>query len=424
MTEDMAGKAYRLRKTCRLCNAAQLIKVVELPLTVPGEHLKSSIEEADPEAIPIDFYQCERCGHVQIIHIPPLENLFNKDYTFMPGRNPDLIAHFKRTIDYFADNFANHVSFAFELGSNDGVFLDELRKKTGCRVLGMDPALAPAKVAEERGVETLLEFFDATQAARVVEDYGQPDLVVANNVFAHNDDLRDMISGIASMLKPGGYFMFEASWLKAVVEKCLIGTIIHEHLSVHSLTSLAPCLASFGLQLVGARCVDDIQGGAIVGIACKTDDTGCPDVIQSLMKEERDAQVTTTAGLKSFNDRLAEKVARLNDDLQTCIGDASVIGYGAARSAPFIIDVLGMAERISCVIDDNPVKKHKFMPITNIPVVGSDEVRVEEGEQAFLILGWAQTERIADKLRKQYRHGYLITVYPDFEVIRFDEGAD
>ena len=418
------NEAYQLRTACRLCLSKALIKVVDLPPAIPGEHLKASPKEPDPTPIPIDLYQCADCGHVQILHVPPLEMLFNREYTFMPGNNPDLVAHFRATIDYFAETFTKTPGFAFELGSNDGVFLDELRRKTGCRVLGMDPALAPAAKAEERGVETLLEFFCEEQAERILKQYGQPDLVVANNVFAHNDDLRGMISGIAKLLKPGGYFMFEASWLKAVVEKYLIGTIIHEHLSVHSLTSLKPCLAEFGLQLVGVRQVDEIQGGAIIGVAQKTDSVETPAAVLRAMEAEKAARITTPDGLADFKAGLDQRVRHLHAEIEGCLGDRKIVGYGAARSAPFIIDVLHMADRLSCVVDDNPVKKGKFLPRTNIPIVGSREVVSAEDQRfGFLVLGWAQTRRIVEKLRNQYGCGYAITIYPDFSVVDLSKGT-
>ena len=81
------------------------------------------------------------------------------------------------------------------------------------------------------------------------------------------DNLRDVLYSIEFMLKEDGYFMFEISYLKDVVEKYLIGTILHEHLSVHSIYSLVPFLNEFGLQLIGVRHVSDVQGGAIVGVA-------------------------------------------------------------------------------------------------------------------------------------------------------------
>ena len=64
--------------------------------------------------------------------------------------------------------------------------------------------------------------------------------MVANNVFAHCDNLSDMLKGIENILDDKGYFVFEASNLLDVLKKKLIGTIIHEHLSVHSITSLVP----------------------------------------------------------------------------------------------------------------------------------------------------------------------------------------
>ncbi len=418
---SMTQEPFHLRTACRLCLSKNLVRVVEFPPAIPGEHLKPAPSDPDPIAIPIDFYQCQQCGHVQILHVPPLEELFNREYSFMPGNNPDLVAHFRKTIEYFTQTFTNQVRFAFELGSNDGVFLDELRKITGCRVLGMDPALPPAKEAEKRGVETLLEFFNREQAACVIEKYGHPDVVIANNVFAHNDDLRGMIQGIAELLPAGGYFLFEASWLKAVVEKQLIGTILHEHLSVHSLASLKPCLSAFGLQLIGAKLVDTIQGGVIIGVAQKSAPQETPEVVARIIAEEVAAGINHADGLKLFKIALDQNVARLQQTVQKQFGDQKLYGYGAARSAPFIIDVLGLSKQLAFIVDDNPAKKGKFMPVTNLPIVGSQAIDPHGQPPVFLILGWAQTARIIGKLSKIYSNGYAVTIFPRFEVVPLSE---
>jgi len=131
------GQGFKVRSICRLCCNSTLKKIVDLPLTVPGEQLKKTIEEIDPEIIPIDLYQCGKCGHVQLVHVTPPESLFGSDYTFMPSDNPVLVEHFKKSIDYFCSEFMNNLDFAFEIGSNDGLFLNQLRKVTGCKVLGM-----------------------------------------------------------------------------------------------------------------------------------------------------------------------------------------------------------------------------------------------------------------------------------------------
>jgi|TARA_Y100000310_G_scaffold81608_1_gene78142 SAM-dependent methyltransferase len=408
------------RNNCRLCASVQLERVVEFPPTVAGEHLLKTPDEKQPELINIDLWQCQDCSHVQLLTIPNPKDLFNEHYTFMPGDNPKMINHFSTSIDFFLKKFNPSLSFAFEIGSNDGLYLDLLRERTGCSILGFDPALSAVKVAGAKGIDTIHGFFSAGSDELVLRDHKQPELIVANNVFAHIDDLRGVTKSISNLLKEDGYFMFEISYLKDVVEKYLIGTILHEHLSVHSIYSLVPFLNEFGLQLVALKHVDDVQGGAIVGIAKKTAKTIGNENINEVIDSEHKAGITSIDGMRQFNRRLKSKLSTFKKEILSSFAGKEIICFGAARSAPFIFQLLEIGDKMSFAIDDNPMKMGKFLPISNIPIYDSKYLKkfTHNSELSFLIAGWAQTERILKYLRSQFS-GHAACIYPNFEIVEF-----
>ena len=86
-------------------------------------------------------------------------------------------------------------SLVLEIASNDGYLLQHF-VQLGIPCLGVDPAANVAEAAETRGVPTLVEFFDAALAARLVEEGRRPNLVVANNVLAQVPELNDFVAGI------------------------------------------------------------------------------------------------------------------------------------------------------------------------------------------------------------------------------------
>ena len=161
------------------------------------------------------------------------------------------------------------MKFAFEIGSNDGLFLGEIKKITKCNVLGIDPSDEPVLIARKNNIPTIKDYFSYKIGKKILKKFDKPDLVIANNVFAHIDDMNSMVKGISNMLNYGGYFMFEISYLLDIVKKYLVGTIIHEHLSYHSLFSLVPFLKKYNLNLIDYRYVSNVQGGVIVGVAKK-----------------------------------------------------------------------------------------------------------------------------------------------------------
>ena len=254
------------RTKCRLCEFDQLVLAVKLPLTTIADHYRATGEKQMP-LYPLDIYRCEVCGHIQLLDILPPAVLFDAEFTYMPSKNPALIEHFKMYADLVASLLDDHsASVCLDIGSNDGLFLQTLKTRFGSEILGIDPAHAPAEHARSQGVETWEEFFTADSVKRIKERFKKIDVISANNVFAHNDDLISFATNVASLMHDGSVFSFEFSYLVDVVEKGLIGTVFHEHVSTHSLLSLIPFLKRCGLDLVDIKRIDT-QGGAAIGFA-------------------------------------------------------------------------------------------------------------------------------------------------------------
>jgi len=262
-----------------------------------------------------------------------------------------------------------------------------------------------------------LDYFELSKVDNLVNKYGQPDMVVANNVFAHMDDIRGVLKGIQLILKKDGYFLFEVSYLKDVVDKYLIGTIIHEHLSIHSVYSLIPFLNEFGLNLVDARHIDNIQGGSIVGIAKKIDDVQLSESVEKIVKNEKKSGILTIDGMREFNTKLHQKMELFKGKINSVILNNRVIGFGASRSAPLIIDILGLKDKIEYVIDNSPQKIGKYLPIGNIPIININDHDKFKENYVYVILGWAQTKRIVSKIKLIGNPCYIVTIFPNYEII-------
>lgn len=405
------------RNNCRLCLSNKIEEVVDLPDTIPGEHLKVSINEPDPELLEISLFQCNDCGHVQINSIPDPKSLFNEHYSFMPSKNPEIIKHFGTTIDYILAHHIKDLKFAFEFGSNDGLFLDLIRQKTNAKVLGMDPSLPPVIEARKRDIETIHDFFGKGCDEQVLSNYGIPDLIIANNVFAHIDDLRGILHTVSNLIKEEGFFVFEVSYLLDIVNRYLIGTIIHEHLSHHSVHSLIPFLQLEGFQLVDVLNVSKIQGGAIVCIAKKTSSAKIYPSVNKNLELELSAGINNSRGMKNFDSRLKNNLRNFKTQLEEFCSNEKLFAYGAARSAPFIMQLLEIDNVVEFCIDDHPQKQGKFLPLSNAEITDSTILKDSKKMKdcCFLITGWAQSERIKANLAE---HSFYKTasICPNFSM--------
>src|SRR5258708_18104603 len=148
-----------------------------------------------------------------------------------------------------------------ELGSNEGCVLQYFVEK-GIPVLGVEPAVNVAKVAERQGVRTLVKFFGCQTAQQMVADGQAADLIIGNNVLAQVPDLNDFVGGIQILLKSGGVATLEFPHLERLMAENQYDTIYHEHFSYFSLITVEKIFAAHRLVLFD---VDEIptHGGSI-----------------------------------------------------------------------------------------------------------------------------------------------------------------
>ena len=404
------------RTNCRLCESLHLQLSVKLPLTTIADHYREHGAK-QMSLYPLDLYRCDDCGHIQLLDILPPEVLFDAGFTYMPSKNPALIEHFKMYADLVSRYLPDGRSkVCVDIGSNDGLFLQILEERLGSKVLGIDPAHAPAEYAKSQGVETWEEFFSADTVDRIRKRFKTVDVLSANNVFAHNDDLLGFAKNVASLMHNGSVFSFEFSYLVDVVEKGLIGTVFHEHVSTHSLLSLIPFLNRCGLELVDIKRIDT-QGGAAIGFAkLITANAEVSDVVTQLVAYEREIGLDSDKAINKFRDRIDVDRATVAALLKPFAGKV-IAGFGAARSANLLIDFFGLGHYLNFVVDDSPQKCGKWLNMFDVPIMPTSSL-TEKSPELVICLAWIHTEKITDRIKQMFKENVrVLQLYPEIKLV-------
>ena len=77
-----------------------------------------------------------------------------KDYYYLSSVNDKLVNHFKKLAYKIRKS-----KFVIDIGSNDGILLKPL-KDMGVKCLGIDPSINVGKIANKKGLNTIIGFFD------------------------------------------------------------------------------------------------------------------------------------------------------------------------------------------------------------------------------------------------------------------------
>jgi hypothetical protein len=286
-----------------------------------------------------------------------------------------------------------------ELASNDGYLLQHFVDKR-VPTLGVDPAENVAAAARERGIETVVDFFDSRLARRLVAEYGAADLVVANNVLAQVPGLNDFVAGIEQVLAPHGVVTIEVPHVVRLVDGLQFDTIYHEHYSYFSMTTLVTLLDAHGLEIFDVEELPS-HGGSLRIYGKRAGDTLYPTgaAVETILAREHDGGYDSLAGYRDFGERAAETKWSLLELLIALRRDGKrIAGYGAPGKGNTLLNYCGIrTDLLEFTVDRNPYKQGKFLPGTQIPIYAPDRISQERPDYV-LILPWNLEREITEQL--------------------------
>ena len=410
---------FTKRDNCRLCSSKSFYSVLKLESTPPANNfVREEDLNKEQKKFPLELYFCQDCSHLQLPYVVNPNFLFD-DYVYVSGTSPVFIKHFGDYANSLIHNYTpSRNNIIIDIGSNDGTFLKFFKDK-GYEVLGIDPAIEISKKANEKGIKTINSFFDHKLAKQLNLNYPKASIISANNVFAHADDLAEILKGVREILSNDGIFVFEVSYLLDVFEKNLFDTIYHEHLSYHSVKPLEKFFKNNNMQLIDVQRIST-HGGSIRGIAqLKEGVRKVGSSVGEIISMEEEKQIDKISTFRDF----AENINKLKEELTTTLlnlkkKNKKIAGFGAPAKATTLMYQFDLNKNIiDFIIDDNPLKQNTFTPGLHVPVLSSDALEYQKPDY-LLILAWNFADSIIEK-NKDYLNsgGHFIIPLPEIKII-------
>jgi len=410
---------YKKRSDCRLCGGKSMELVVPLGKSPVSEKYltKNNMKEKTIE-VPLDLYYCNDCSHVQLLDVVEPEYLWS-DYTFKTANNPKLIEHFNdlsKRILFFSD--LKKEGLVIDVGSNDGTLLRSFIELGYENVLGIEPSSEISKLAIDSGIRTMSRFFNEEVAEDILKQYGEASIITANNVFAHIDDLGGIASAIMKLLNKGGVFIFEVSYLLDVVNKMLIGTVFHEHLSYHSVSALMPFLRSHGLEIIKVERGPEQGGSIVVYSQVVGGEKPIDNSVDQLVSIEKDFKLDDPSIIREMYGRLELVKSELVSLILSLKNEGkSIAGFGAARAGTTLLSYFGIGNELEFLVDDNSEKHYKYSPGDKLEVLPTNEIYNKKPDYV-IILAWLFSDKIIEKHSGFISSGgKFITIFPEVGII-------
>jgi len=378
---DMLLGSYKF--DCRSCGNNNLKRVVSLGYQPLANNLLNKKEEKC-ELYPLEVNYCSKCYNCQLSVAVDPKKMFS-NYLYTSSTSASFRNHFiEATKNYIkALKLKPKKSYIIDIGSNDGVALKPFKDLGFKNILGVEPAKNLAKLANKNKIQTFNGFLENKNLKKIKKN---ADLILASNVFAHSDKLKEMTECMLKLLKKNGTIVIEVQYLLNTLKDLTFDNIYHEHYNYWSLTSLVNFFKQFELTIFKVEKINT-HGGSIRIYLKKGKNIKIENSVKETLNEEENFGIKEFKTYQQFGERinkLKENVIKNINVLK--LKNKEIIGFGAPAKATTALNFFGISKQIDFIIEDNKLKQNKFIPGVKIPI--KNKKNVKNKNALILVLAW------------------------------------
>ena len=378
---DLLMNCYKFE--CRSCGNNKLKRVVSLGYQPLANNLINKKNEKC-ELYPLELNYCDNCHNCQLSVAVDPKKMFS-NYLYTSSTSQVFRNHFIEASKKYIKNFnlKPKKSYIIDIGSNDGVALKPFKDQGFKNILGVEPAKNLAKLANKNKIKTFNGFLNIKNIKKIKKN---ADIILASNVFAHSDNLKEMTKCMIQLLSKKGVIIIEVQYLMDTLKDLTFDNIYHEHYNYWSLTSLINFFKQFKIKVFKVEKINT-HGGSIRVYIKKDQNVKIEKNVREMLKEEEDF------GVKDFKtyQKFGENVYKIRNNVIKNINKLKkngkkIIGYGAPAKATTALNFFGISKQIDYIVEDNKLKHNKFIPGVNIPIYSKKKIK--DKKNSILVLAW------------------------------------
>jgi len=215
---------------------------------------------------------CHRCGLIQNVKIVDEQVRYtDTDYSYNSANSTVAVKHWTEYAEFITEIAPKKDNLKIlEIGSNDGFCANAVKSlNPSAIVVGLDASGTQVESARSAYPEC---HFDQCVFGRENDKYEPKyfDIVFANNVVNHSNQLSNFLTRIRELLTDNGVFVFEVPSMDVAFLSGKWDQIYHEHVSYFTINSINHILCMNGFQVLDMKIVD-FHGGSLRVVCCKGD---------------------------------------------------------------------------------------------------------------------------------------------------------
>ncbi|MBD1139775.1 methyltransferase domain-containing protein [Pelagibacterales bacterium SAG-MED38] len=390
---------YKIINRCQICNG-HLKDFLDLGKQPLCDDLTVKPNSSNFYKLKVSY--CNKCLTAYQKYNIQKKILFPKNYHYRSSNTKDVVEGMRDLVKSSKKYLKNLKSKnVLDIGCNDGTLLS-LFKKEGCNTFGIEPTKASVE-AKKKGHVIFKEYFDKTSSKNIRKIIGNIDIITFTNVFAHIEDLEDLLFSLKNISNKNTLIIIENHYLGEVIKKTQFDTFYHEHPRTYSLKSFVNISKKININLIDFKFVKRYNGNIRVylksfGKIYKSK----KKLSQSLRLEKLEINKIKTFQKKVNKWKLNKK--KEIEKITEKFGPLPAKAFPGRASIS--INLLRLnSQHISKVYEKNSsLKVNKFIPGTDIKILKEKYFKVKQHDKGILInLAWHISDEINNYLRQKMK---------------------
>ena len=389
-----------MTSNCRLCHSTDLRPVIDLGQMPIAHRLLRSKDEPE-ERFPFEVFACGSCGLPQIAKPIDPDILYRQfNYNFSSWK-PE--PHQSDELDTIG-KFTKHES-VFEIGCNDGLFMDKLRERGAKALVGVEPNPVSGKIARERGIKVYADMISPALCHDAVAQSGKFDLVVSRQVLEHIVDFENFFACVKIVLRDDGLLFIDVPDFAPGSTAGDLSVLWEEHVSYFTEPTLLALLARHGFEAVSVKKYN-FSGGSLAVAARRARQDATPPPAPAGVGEK-------------FGQRAREYGARLRPVLTRARANGAEIAiYGAGCRACTFTNAHELADLVELSVDDQKERQGLFLPGTGIPIRAPQDLATRSDPLVCLLAVNQENEaKVSARLRETLKRPlHIVSIFAPSDI--------
>ncbi len=381
---------------CRSCASNDVFLAIDLG-ELPISNELNQEARITTEVFPLRLQVCKNCSLGQVGSEILPTRLFS-DYRYLSSVSSSFLFHAQQFCEgLLRSGMVSDGDLVMEIACNDGYLLKNFVGKN-VKILGIEPSTNVSQKAKIQGIPVINDFFGSKLARQLVDEYGFPKIVIANNVMAHVPELQDFVNGLSILCGPETIVSVENPSILNILNGHQFDTIYHEHFSYLSCNSVDNISKRFGLTLFDLEELSTHGGSNRYWLK-----KGAAEKSDTLLKQLQDEKLSGISDEKTWkltSESITKNLVGLREWLKQCYdAGETVLGYGAAAKASTLLNAADVPlEYLSEICDLSEEKIGRYIPKANYKVINYENF-IKKIPDNVLIFPWNISKEISEQIK-------------------------